>query len=123
MYSTGANITAQVKQQDHKVRAIDSLLDLGRNIFPENLVQACLYQMTTEVKEVEVNLRKHYVANLSSVLKANHTLYSTMVNGTNTTFYLTSDWVSVAAGKSYGGNCLFACFLFQTIYVQKRDIT
>ena len=43
----GSNMSSNVGKSTRKVRALDSLFDLLRNLFPENLVQACIAQVTS----------------------------------------------------------------------------
>ena len=79
-------------------------------MFPENLIQACINQLTTGVKEIQVDQKKHFVdlslltANETSRLQAVYGLSTTVVNGTNVTFYTTSRMVTVAGAKTYGGS-------------------
>lgn len=98
------------KESDKQVRALDSLLDLIRNMFPENLVQACIEQLSTGVKSIEVDVKKHIVdlgaltLNQTKVLKDTQNLQTKVVNGTNITYYVSSRLINVAGSKSYGGS-------------------
>ena len=79
-------------------------------MFPENLVQACIKQLTTGVKTIEVNQQKHFVnltelsINETEKLQSTYGLTTTMVNGTNFTYYMTSRMVTIAGAKTYGGS-------------------
>jgi len=106
----GSDTAPKGGEQDKKVRAIDSLLDLVRNMFPENLVQACINQLTTGIKTIEVNKQRHLVdlstlsLNETARLQTMYGLTTSVVNGTNVTFYTTSRMVTVAGAKTYGGS-------------------
>ncbi|XP_069696628.1 excitatory amino acid transporter-like isoform X3 [Periplaneta americana] len=51
------NLKAHVtgKSTDIKVSTLHAMLDIIRNLFPDNLIQACLQQVQTTYKKVEVN--------------------------------------------------------------------
>ncbi|KAB5553601.1 hypothetical protein PHYPO_G00040450 [Pangasianodon hypophthalmus] len=48
------SIQASAGPNNHEVSSLDAFLDLIRNLFPENLVQACFQQVQTVVKKVSV---------------------------------------------------------------------
>jgi len=96
--------------QDREVRAVDSFMDLIRNMFPDNIVKACIQQLTTKVESLEVDKQNTTVdllklsVNETILLKAEHTLMTTIVNGTNLTYYTTSRLVKIAGEGVYGGS-------------------
>merc|ERR1719427_742424 len=106
----GDQLITKSGEEKRKVRAIDSLFDLIRNMFPENLIQACFAQLTTGVKTIQVDVEKHIVnmtslsLNQSNVLKELHDLKTEVTNGSNITYYMTSRDVDIAGAKSYGGS-------------------
>ena len=106
----GAGATTLEEKTDKNVRAIDSFLDLIRNMFPENLIQACISQVTTGVKRIEVDVKEHVVnwtsltPNETTMLIKIHSLQTRLINGTNITYYNTSRMVDVAGRTTYGGN-------------------
>ncbi|CAN8022811.1 unnamed protein product [Ixodes persulcatus] len=62
--------------EDKKVSTLDAFLDLVRNMFPENLLQACFQQVeTTYVKEKAKPKFVPLHANLSDVTASNETVY------------------------------------------------
>ena len=95
------------EEQKKEVRAVDSFLDLIRNMFPENLIQACIAQLTTGVKKIEVDKRnvtlKTYNETLNA-LKNKMKVKTILVNGTNITYYETYRIVKVAGKATYGGS-------------------
>lgn len=95
------------EEQKKEVRAVDSFLDLIRNMFPENLIQACIAQLTTGVKKIEVDKRnvtlKTYNETLNA-LKNKIKVKTILVNGTNITYYETYRIVKVAGKATYGGS-------------------
>ena len=94
-------------KEDKRVRPLDSFLDLIRNMFPDNLVKACIAQLVTGVKFENFNAKKtvwtsnetladeygwnHWKEN-QSISQKNSTesgwkyyQYQTMLNNTNVT--------------------------------------
>lgn len=96
------------EEQKKEVRAIDSFLDLIRNMFPENLVQACIEQLTTGVKKIEVDKQRHNVTGdfnaTQEALRNNRTLKHAVKDGINYTYYETFRLVKVAGKSAYGGS-------------------
>ena len=54
----GTKQEAQGKEEDKRVRPLDSFMDLIRNMFPDNLVKACIAQLVTGVKFEKFNIRE-----------------------------------------------------------------
>ncbi|XP_066934070.1 excitatory amino acid transporter 3-like [Clytia hemisphaerica] len=50
IYPGGNKQEAEGEKEDKRVRPLDSFLDLIRNMFPDNLVKACIAQLVTGVK-------------------------------------------------------------------------
>lgn len=46
------------KQVSQNISTVDTLMDLVRNMFPPNLVQACIFQHRTEPKPGQNETRK-----------------------------------------------------------------
>ncbi|XP_072905236.1 excitatory amino acid transporter 2-like isoform X3 [Hemitrygon akajei] len=63
-------------QKNDEVSSLDAFLDLIRNLFPENLVQACFQQIQTVIKKVENPPEDQSTANISAIILevANDTL-------------------------------------------------
>ncbi|KAK3917625.1 Excitatory amino acid transporter 2 [Frankliniella fusca] len=54
---------------DPRVSTLDAILDIIRNMFPENLVQACFQQVQTSVKEVPATYNKPAIVERTLVYK------------------------------------------------------
>ncbi|XP_062918318.1 excitatory amino acid transporter 2-like isoform X2 [Mobula hypostoma] len=63
-------------KKNDEVSSLDAFLDLIRNLFPENLVQACFQQIQTVIKKVENPPEDQSTANISAIILevANDTL-------------------------------------------------
>ncbi|XP_072128290.1 excitatory amino acid transporter 2-like isoform X3 [Mobula birostris] len=63
-------------KKNDEVSSLDAFLDLIRNLFPENLVQACFQQIQTVIKKVENPPEDQNTANISAIILevANDTL-------------------------------------------------
>ncbi|XP_051885409.1 excitatory amino acid transporter 2-like [Pristis pectinata] len=55
-------------KKNDEVSSLDAFLDLIRNLFPENLVQACFQQIQTVIKKVEKPPEDQSVANISAIM-------------------------------------------------------
>ena len=94
-------------KQDRKIRAMDSILDLIRNMFPDNLVRACIAQMTTAVKTIKVDVKNITVdlaaltVNETIKLRQMYELKTIISNDTNITYYETWRNVKVAGAAEY----------------------
>ncbi|XP_069751812.1 excitatory amino acid transporter 2-like isoform X2 [Narcine bancroftii] len=55
-------------KKNDEVSSLDAFLDLIRNLFPENLVQACFQQIQTVIKKVEKPLENQSVTNVSDIM-------------------------------------------------------
>uniref|UniRef100_A0A7M6DR80 Amino acid transporter n=1 Tax=Clytia hemisphaerica TaxID=252671 RepID=A0A7M6DR80_9CNID len=66
---------------DHrpKARAIDTILDLFRNVFPENIVQACIAQAVTGADEIAIS-----TTNTTNTSSNNATLKTFLIAGETT---------------------------------------
>jgi len=71
IYPGGRKTEVEGKPEEKRVRPLDSFLDLVRNMFPDNLVRACVEQTTTGVKFVSFDLQE-------TVWTRNETLSKTM---------------------------------------------
>lgn len=104
----GQSAIVKKGKSTREVRAMDSMLDLIRNMFPDNLVKATISQMTTGVKKLEVDHKNHTVdwslldVNQTAAMKEMYDLKTAMVNGTNITYYTTFRTVRVAGASTYG---------------------
>ena len=104
----GNGVASSSGKSNKDVRALDSFLDLIRNCFPENLVQATFQQMSTNVKVLKVDYRKHEVnfsapRNVTDYLRTMYEFKTIEVNGSNVTYYETWREVKVAGGTTLGG--------------------
>lgn len=106
----GSKASPSDEKEDRKVRALDSFLDLIRNMFPDNLIKACIAQLTTDVKVIKANVRKHIVnygimsLNESKLINSTRDIMMETVNGSTVLFYETWDNVTVAGKGKYGGS-------------------
>lgn len=106
----GGKASPSDEKQDRQVRAIDSFLDLIRNMFPDNLIKACIMQMTTGVKTIKIDVVEHiwdvnkHLPNETTAIKAKYDLMTELRNGTNVTFYKTWRDIQVAGKGKYGGS-------------------
>ena len=104
----GRSIGASKTKQSRKIRTQDSILDLIRNMFPDNLVKACISMITTGVKEIKVNVKNHTVdmstlsMNESRRLNTMYDLKTIVSNGINVTYYQTWRLVKVPGEGKYG---------------------
>jgi len=104
----GSAATVKRGKSTREVRAMDSMLDLVRNMFPDNLVKATISQMTTGVKKLEVGHKNHTVdwslldANQTAAMYDMHDIKYAMINGTNVTYYTTFRTVRIAGDSVYG---------------------
>ncbi|XP_018593482.2 excitatory amino acid transporter 3-like [Scleropages formosus] len=78
--------SSETTESTEGVTAVDSILDLLRNAFPDNLVQACFQQYKTRRKEIELNkplenttVVSDFIAGLTNTSKENITKEYTVV--------------------------------------------
>lgn len=88
---------------DKSVRPLDSFLDLIRNMFPPNIVQATLEQTQTGVEKIKTNIQNHTIdvltANDTKIdqLKAENNFFTVIVNSTyNYSYYQTWETVKLS---------------------------
>ena len=72
------------KKKQIKVRTIDNLLDLIRNMFLENIIQACIEQLRTSARYIKAN-----VENNTYIVLSNATIDETLTkyNSTHSIYY------------------------------------
>ena len=58
IYPGGTRQEVEQNKQDKRVRPLDSFMDLIRNMFPDNLVKACIAQVVTGVKFTSFNTKE-----------------------------------------------------------------
>ncbi|XP_051898789.1 excitatory amino acid transporter 2-like [Pristis pectinata] len=64
--------TTSMRSKNQEVSSLDAFMDLIRNLFPENLVQACFQQVQTVLKKVPISLPEEVKSdNLTQALVAN----------------------------------------------------
>ncbi|XP_002154975.2 excitatory amino acid transporter 1 [Hydra vulgaris] len=102
----GIGVASSSAKSNKDVRALDSFLDLIRNCFPENLVQATFQQFQTNVKVIKVDLKRHEVnfsapKNLTDYLRKTYEFKTSEVNGTNITYYETWRDIKIAGSGNF----------------------
>jgi len=105
---------------DTSIKPLDSFLDLVRNMFPPNIVQATMEQTQTGVKMVKTNIKNHTIDVLTvndtkiDQLKKEGNFFTVTVNSTyNYSYYQTWETVKLsAATKTKPGTNILGMVVF-----------
>jgi len=96
--SYGGDKQLEVNKNQIKTRTMDTILDLLRNMFPENIVQACIEQAQTPAKEMKIETSRFVFSTSSN--DTHDAGQITMYNATHN-ISITSNTVLVASKTVY----------------------